>query len=216
MALADWSPKTELGQKVLKKETGGLDSILSSGQVILEPEIVDFLMPELKTDVVYIGGSPGKGGGIRRTATRRTARMHKSGRRYKLSAMVVIGNENGIVGLGKASSREHRTAIEKATTQAKLSVIRVRRGCGNWECVCNGTHSIPFRTSAKTGSVTVTISPAPKGVGLVANKPVRNILMLAGIKDAWVATEGQTQTRTNLMLAVFAALKSLNKTKGDI
>lgn len=216
MPLEDWTPKTQLGKEVMEGKWETLDQILEKGEKILEPEIVDYLIPEIKNEIVYVGGSPGKGGGIQRTATKRTARMHKSGRRFKLTALGVVGNEKGIVGLGEAHSKEHRTAIEKAIEQAKLNIIRVRQGCGSWECACDGNHSIPFQTEKKVGSIQVTLLPAPKGVGIVANEPVKKVLQLAGVEDVWVKTLGQSQTRNNLVKAVFGALKNLNKTKGDL
>jgi small subunit ribosomal protein S5 len=142
--------------------------------------------------------------------------MHKSGRRFKLGSVIVVGNEDGIVGLGKAASKEHRVAIEKAIVQAKLGVIRARRACGSWECGCNGPHSIPFKTTGKHGSVRVTLIPAPRGVGIVADKTSKAILKLAGIKDVWIQTSGNTGARINLAFAVFSALKNLNRTKGDL
>jgi small subunit ribosomal protein S5 len=211
-----WIPKTQLGQRVLKGEFKTIGDLLKTGQLILEPEIVDYLVPDLKNEVVYVGGSPGKGGGIRRTATKRTVRMHKSGRRFKLSSVIVVGNEQDIVGIGKASSREHKTAIEKAVEQAKLSVIRVKKGCGSWECGCGEEHSIPFRAQASCGSVKVTLIPAPKGVGIVASDPVKKVIKLAGIRDIWVKASGNTHARSNLIYAVFEALKNLNRTKGDL
>ncbi len=212
----EWIPKTELGRRVLKGEFKTIEDVLKSGELILEPEIVDYLVPEIKNDVIYIGGSPGKGGGIRRTATKRTVRMHKSGRRFKLTSVIVAGDEQSVVGLGKTSSREHKTAIEKAEEQAKLNVIRVRKGCGSWECGCGGDHSIPFKTEARYGSVKVTLLPAPKGVGIVASDSVKKIIKLGGIKDIWVKTDGKTATRTNLAYATFEALRNLNRTKGDL
>jgi len=212
----EWIPKTNLGKRVLKGEFKDIQDVFKSGEIILETGIVDYLVPDLKQEIVYIGGSPGKGGGIRRTATKRTARMHKSGRRFKLTATVIVGNEDGIVGIGKASSKEHRIAIEKATEQAKLNIIRVKRGCGSWECGCGEKHSIPFKTEAKHGSVRVRLFPAPKGVGIVASNAVKKVLSLAGIKDIWVKTYGQTATRGNLIYSVFAALKNLSRTKGDL
>ncbi len=212
----EWLPKTKLGNDVLKGKFAGIEEILEKGLVILEPQIVDALVPDMKEEVVYIGGSPGKGGGIRRTATKRTARMHKSGRRFKLTAVVAVGNEDGVLGVGKANSREHRTALEKATQQAKLNVIRIKRGCGSWECGCDGKHSIPFKSKAKLGSITVELLPAPKGTGIVADETTKAILRLAGLKDVWVRTTGQTSTRGNLAFAVFGALKNLNRTKGDL
>jgi len=211
-----WFPKTELGKRVQKGEFTSLAQILSGREVILEPEIVDALVPTIKQEIIYVGGSPGKGGGIRRTATKRTTRMHKSGRRFKLSAVVAVGDGENIVGLGKASSKEHRTALEKGTLQAKLNVINVKKGCGSWECACGGTHSIPFKTKHTTGSVTVILIPGPKGLGLVANPTCRQVLSLAGIKDVWVKTFGNTHARSNVVYAVFGALNKLNGTKGDI
>jgi len=214
--ILEWIPKTELGKSVIAGKYKTLEEILLSGKILLESEIVDYLIPDMKQEVIYIGGSPGKGGGIRRTATKMTARMHKSGRRFKLAALSVVGNGNGIVGVGRAISREHRTALEKATKTAKLNIIRVRRGCGSWECGCDGEHSIPFKTTGSSGSVTVTLLPAPKGVGSVASEETKKILKLAGIKDVWVKTKGKTATRTNLILAVFDAMKNLNTGKGDL
>ncbi len=212
----EWVPKTKLGNDVLAGKYKDIGDIIEKGELILEPEIIDALIPDVLQEVIYTGGSPGKGGGIRRTATKMTARMHKSGRRFKLSALAVVGNGDGIVGVGRAISTEHRTALEKATKNAKLSVIRVRRGCGSWECGCGGNHSVPFRVSGREGSVTVTLIPAPKGVGMVASEEVRKILKLAGIKDVWVKTSGKTKTRGNLTMAVFDALKNLNSGKGEL
>lgn len=211
-----WIPKTKLGQEVVKGKFKSLEEILEKGELILEPEIVKSLVPNLKEEIIYIGGSPGKGGGIRRTATKMTSRMHRSGRRFRLTAIIIVGNEEGIVGVGKAGSREHRIAIEKATGQSKLSVIRVKRGCGSWECGCGGSHSIPFKVKGSHGSVKVTLMPAPKGVGIVADDESKKILRLAGIKDIWVKTSGKTSTRGNLAFAVFNALKRLNEMKGEL
>ncbi|MBI4176501.1 MAG: 30S ribosomal protein S5 [Candidatus Aenigmarchaeota archaeon] len=212
----NWIPKTALGNDVLKGKYKSVEEIIQKGVLILEPQIVDSLIPSLKHEIVYIGGSPGKGGGIRRTATKRTARMHKSGRRFKLTALILIGNEDGIVGIGQASSKEHRVALEKSLVQAKLNVISVRRGCGSWECSCGGDHSIPFRAEGKYGSIRVTLYPAPKGVGIVANDSAKKILKLAGIKDIWVKAFGQTSTRNNLVFAIYEALRNLSRTKGGL
>jgi len=211
----DWIPKTELGHEVLKGKYKTVEEILQAGKVIQEPEIVDKLIPDLKQDIIYIGGSQGKGGGKRRTATKRTARIHKSGRRFKLSAMIVVGNENGIVGLGKASSKEHRIALEKALINSKINIIQVKRGCGSWECGCGTAHSIPYEVSAKVGSVKIILKPAPKGVGMVANESEKKILRLAGIRDIWIKTFGNTGARTNLMMAIYDALRKLNSMKGQ-
>ncbi len=211
----EWIPKTRLGKEVVAGKYNSVEEILNAGEIILEPEIVDYLIPDLKQEIIFIGGTPGKGGGARRTPTRMTARMHKSGRRFKLTALITIGNENGILGLGKATSQEHMVAIGKAAQHAKLSVINVKRGCGSWECNCGGNHSIPLKTQAKVSSVTVKFFPTPTGVGIVADNETKKILRLAGVKDVWVKTFGKTSTRMNLAFAVFNALKNLSVTKGD-
>lgn len=211
---SEWIPKTRLGQDVVKGKYTSIDDILAAGEIILEPEIVDYLVPDIMQEIIYIGGSPGKGGGIRRTVTKRTARMHKSGRRFKLTALVVVGNEKNLLGMGKASLKENRAALEKATAKAKRNLIRVRKYCGSWECGCGTDHSIPFATEGKSGSVRVILKPAPKGVGIVASKEVKKILRLAGIKDIWVQSFGNTGARMNVTLAVFEALRKLSQTKG--
>lgn len=210
-----WVPKTQLGKDVVEGKYKTIDDIFAEGKVVLEPEIVDYLVPEISQEIIYIGGTPGKGGGIRRTATRMTSRMHKSGRRMTLTALVVVGNRDGIIGIGSASSQEHRVAIEKATKQAKLNVIRVKRGCGSWECNCGGDHSIPYKTEAKKGSVIVKFLPTPKGVGVVSDKESKKMFDIAGIKDIWVNASGQTGTRMNLANAIFEAMKNLSSRKGD-
>ena len=130
--IIEWTPRTQLGKEVLSGKITSLHDIFSSGRKIKEPEIVDKLVPNLQTDIIYIGGSPGKGGGQKRTAIKRTARMHRSGRRYRISSVVIVGNNDGFFGIGKSTSLEHRTAIHKATQDAKLNIMPVKRGCGSW------------------------------------------------------------------------------------
>lgn len=213
MPLEDWKSKTELGKKVAEGSITSLDEIFASGMKIKEPEIIDKLLPNIQSEIILIGGSPGKGGGIRRTPTRRTARMHRSGRRYKIGALVVIGNSDGFLGIGKSKALEHRVAIEKATQEAKLNIIPIKRGCGSWECACGTNHSIPAEVKGKSGSVTVELKPAPRGLGLAAADEGKKILRLAGIRDVWSKSYGNTRARINYALAIFNAFKNLNAMK---
>src|SRR3989344_6452264 len=208
-SLEKWIPRTSLGKKVFSGEIAAINTVLDSGVPIREPEIVDKLMPEIKNEIVLIGGRTGKGGGVQRIPVKITAKMHRSGRRLATSAFVVVGNENGIVGIGKGNAIEARNAIAKAIQRAKMNVIRVKRGCGSWECRCGTEHSVAFKTRGKGGSVRVELLPAPKGVGLVADDETKKILRLAGIRDVWVRTFGNTSARINLITAVFDALKKL-------
>ncbi len=209
----DWVPKTELGKRVFEGKITDMQDIFNSGEKVLEPEIIDRLLPELENELILIGGSPGKGGGKRRTPARRTARMHKSGRRYRTSSLVVVGNRNGYVGIGIGKGMELRAAINKAVEQAKKSLIPVKRGCGSWECKCGGEHSIPVSVTGQYGSVRISLRPAPRGIGLVASEEAKKILQLAGVEDIWCKSFGQTQTAINFVMAIFDAFKQLNKMK---
>ncbi|MBL7169827.1 MAG: 30S ribosomal protein S5 [Candidatus Aenigmarchaeota archaeon] len=204
--LSDWKSRTKLGKDVLSGKVTDIREILGKGIKIKEPEIVDILVPNLQTELILIGGRPGKGGGIERTPIRVSAKMHKSGRRYRYSAFAVVGNEDGILGIGKGTGKEGRKAVEKA----KLNLILIPRGCGSWECGCGENHSIPFKTEGKSGSVRVTLLPAPKGIELAVSDEVKKLMRLAGIKDVWIKTLGTTSTRFNLAKAVFDALKNLH------
>jgi small subunit ribosomal protein S5 len=204
-----WKPKTKLGKLVASGAITSIDEILGSGQKIIEPEIVDKLVPNLKNELILIGGRKGKGGGIKRIPVNITATMHRSGRKFTSNAFAVVGDEDGLIGLGKASALESRAAINKAIGKAKINVVRIKRGCGSWECGCGTNHSIPYKTEGKSGSVRVILMPAPKGLGLVADDESKKALRLAGIKDVWVKTYGNTRMRINLITALFKALKGL-------
>src|SRR3989344_5083354 len=212
--MAEWIPKTELGKLVAEGKIS-MDEIFATGKKIKEPQIVDRLLPGLQSDLIFIGGSPGKGGGIRRTPTRRTARMHRSGRRYRVSAMVIVGNGNGYVGIGKSVSTENRVAIEKATENAKLNIMPVRRSCGSWECSCGEAHTVPIEIEGKCGSVRVRLLPAPKGVGLCVNNEAKKVMRLAGIRDVWTKRFGESRSRSNYALALFDAFKKMNRIRLD-
>ncbi len=209
VSLEKWIPKTQLGKDVFEKKITNIDAVLQSGKRIIEPEIIDSLVPALKNELILVGGRTGKGGGIQRIPVRITATMHKSGRRFSTSAFVVVGNENGLVGIGGGKALETRNSIEKAIQRAKMNLIRIKRGCGSWECGCGTEHSVPYKVTGKSGSVRVELLPAPKGVGLVADNETKKILKIAGITDAWVKTYGNTSMRINLISATFDALKKL-------
>ncbi len=207
-----WVPKTELGKSVANGEVTDIREALHSGEKIMEPEIVDHLV-DLNEEVILIGGTPGKGGGKRRTVSKRTVRMHKSGGRYKTNSMVVLGDRNGVVGIGQGEANDTRAAIEDAARSAKLNLIEVRKGCGSWECACGTDHTVPFEVEGKSGSVTVVLKPAPKGIGLAASDDMTKLLELAGYEDVWVESRGQTRTRENLIKAAFKALEKINEMK---
>ncbi len=211
--VGQWKPRTQLGRDVFAGKITNVDTLFEEGIKITEPQVVDILLPGLSYEIILIGGSRGKGGGVRRTPSRRTSRMHKSGRRYRVSAMVVAGNGNGYIGLGAAGGPpgRHKEVVEKALVKAKLALMPVMRGCGSWECRDSSPHSIPFAVTGKSGSVTVRLMPAPRGVGLVVMDEVKKVMRLAGVEDVWAKSDGQTSSRVNTVKAVFDALSKLNR-----
>jgi len=208
-----WKPKTSLGMKVKNGEITSIDYILDKRIKILEPEAVDTLLPNLTTDLLMVGQSKGKFGGGQKRVFKQTQKKTQEGNKPKFATFAVIGNGNGYVGIGYGKSKETVPAREKAIRHAKLNIIKIRRGCGNWRCGCGGAHTIPFKVSGKSGSVEITLTPAPKGTGLIVEKECQKILKLAGIKDVWSRTEGQTRSKLNLLYACFDALQKLMQFK---
>jgi len=208
-----WNPKTGIGKRIKSGEITKIDEILDNGLKILEPEIVDALLPNLKTELLLIGQSKGKFGGGQRRVFRQTQKKTREGNKPKFATYAVIGDNNGYVGIGYGKSRETVPAREKAIRNAKLNIIKIKRGCGSWQCSCGEPHSIPFKIQSKCGSSIIKIMPAPKGNGLCIEKECQKILDMAGIKDVWSKTKGQSRIKTNLIMACFNALKQLSSTR---
>lgn len=206
-----WVAKTLLGKQVKCGEITNIDFILDNGLKILEPEIVDVLIPDLQNDLLLIGQAKGKFGGGQRRVFRQTQKKTSEGNKPKFSTIGIVGNSNGYIGIGAGKSKDTVPAREKAFREAKLNVFRIRRGCGAWECSCNEHHSIPFQTSGKCGSVTMTLMPAPKGTGLKIEEECAKILKMAGITDIRSKTSGSTKTKMNLIMACGQALRKLNE-----
>lgn len=212
-AFDSWTPKTELGRKVKEGIITDIDEILDSGRKILEPEIVDVLLPNLETDLLLIGQSKGKFGGGARRVFKQTQKKSREGNKPKFATYAVAGNKNGYVGVGYGKAKETVPAREKALRNAKLNIIKIARGCGSWDCGCGTPHSIPFEVHGKCGSSQLTLLSAPRGKGLIVEKECKKILELAGVKDVWSKTKGQTKTKINLINACFEALKRTVSTR---
>ena len=208
-----WQPKTELGKKVKSGDIKNINEILDKGLKILEPEIVDILVPDLQSDLLAIGQSKGKFGGGKRSIWRQTQKKTKEGNKPKFATLAIVGNKNGYIGMGYGKSKETVPAREKAIRQAKLNLIKIRRGCGSWECNCSQPHSIPFKLIGKTGSIEIKLIPAPKGSGISTEKEIKKIMELAGIKDIYSKSKGQTRTKINFIMACFNALKQSTSIK---
>ena len=165
---------------------------------ILEPQIVDKLVPNLQENVLKI-----------RTVQRTT----DSGRKGSFAVTVAVGNKDGYIGVGTGKGSEVRPTIERAIRNAKKNLIHVRRGCGSWECRCDNPHTVPFRVSGRSSSVKVELRPAPRGTGIIAGDTAKKVLELAGVKDVWSRTVGKTSTTLNFALATMEALKKTRRTK---
>jgi len=211
--LESWVPKTELGKKVKSGEITDLNELIQSGTPILEPQIVDKLIPDLETEFLTVGQSKGKFGGGKGSIWKQTQKKTKETNIMKFSAFVAVGNKKGILGIGYGSAKETLPARTKAIRNAKLNLISIKTGCGSWACGCGDLHSIPFKVSGGCGSVKMELMPAPKGAGLVIDNKCKIILELAGLKDIYSKTKGQTRTRINLFRACFEALKNINKVR---
>jgi small subunit ribosomal protein S5 len=205
-----WNPITILGKKVKSGEIKSINEILDANKKILEPEIIDKLMM-VKTDLIAMGQAKGKFGGGKRRAWRQTQRITREGGVLTFSAMAIIGDENGHIGLGTGKAAETLPARDKSTRKAKLNIMRITRGCSAFDCSCDEDHSIPFEVEGKSGSVKVKLIPAPQGTGLVVANELKKVLKLAGIKDVYSQTYGSVRTTFNLVKACMEALKETNR-----
>ena len=187
-----WVPKTILGKKVDSGEITTMEEIYEKGYRIQEAGIIKKLLPDLKTEVIDVG---------------LIQKMTPNGQSTRFKALVAAGNENGWLGIGLGKSKQMRIAIEKANNAAFLNVSPVKLGCGSWECRCDQKHSVPFKVKGKGGSVTIEILPGPRGLGLVAGGKIRNLLRLAGLKDAWTSTKGSTTTMNSTSKALLQCLR---------
>ncbi len=208
-----WNPKTELGKKVKSGEVKDIKQVFDEGHPILEPEIVDALIPNLETELLLVGQSKGKFGGGQRRVFKQTQKKTMEGNKPKFSAFAVVGNKDGVVGVGIGKAKETVPAREKAFRNAKLNLIMIRRGSGSWEDKSIEPHSIPYKVEGSCGSVSVKLMPAPKGKGLVIEKECQKIMRLAGIQNVWAKSYGSTGTKANLIRAYMDALQKLIKTK---
>ncbi|TXT53724.1 MAG: 30S ribosomal protein S5 [Candidatus Thorarchaeota archaeon] len=189
--LDDWDPKTHLGHMVKEGHISSLEAIIEENYNIRESEIVDVLFPDLRQEIVDVS---------------LVQRQSDSGQQKSFRITVVVGNGEGVIGIGIGKAPEFVPAIRSAETRAKLNLTMFRRGCGSWECRCGEEHSLPFQVQGHAGSVSVTLRPAPKGTGLVTADVGKTVLRIAGIKDVWSIRKGRSRTSSNFGKAFVDAL----------
>ena len=137
-------------------------------------------------------------------AVRRVTKVVKGGRTMRFSALVVVGDKKGKVGLGIGKASEVPAAIDKATAVAKKNMIQV--------AVVEGT--IPHEMVGKYGTSKVHMFPAKQGTGVIAGGSARSVLELAGIKDVVTKIHGSTN-KINCVKATINGLKEM-RTKEQV
>ena len=131
----------------------------------------------------------------RLVAINRTTKVTKGGRTFTFAAIVVVGNENGIIGYGLGKANEVTTAIAKGVEAAKKNLIKVP--------VHKGT--IPHAQIAKFGGSRIILKPATPGTGVKAGGAMRAVLESVGITDVLAKSKGSSNPH-NLVKATIAAL----------
>ncbi len=134
----------------------------------------------------------------RLVAVQRVTKVTKGGRHFSFSAIVVVGNENGIVGYGLGKANEVTTAIAKAVEDAKKNLIKVP--------ILKGT--IPHEQEAKYGGAKVFLKPASSGTGVKAGGAMRAVLESVGVKDVLAKSKGSSNPH-NLVKATMKALMQM-------
>ena len=134
----------------------------------------------------------------RLVSIQRVTKVTKGGRTFSFSAIVVVGNENGVVGYGLGKASEVQAAIAKGVEDAKKNLIKVP--------VINGT--IPHKLEMRFGGSQVMIRPAAPGTGIIAGGAMRAVLESVGVKNVLAKSKGSSNPH-NLVKATIAALCEL-------
>ena len=132
-------------------------------------------------------------------AINRVAKVVKGGRTFRFSAVVVVGDGQGRVGVGNGKASEVPDAIRKAIDEAKKNLVEVP---------IDENGSVPHDFLGKFGGATVLLKRAPEGTGIIAGGPARSILELAGIKNIRTKSLG-SNNKQNVVLATIEGLKCM-------
>lgn len=131
---------------------------------------------------------------------KRVTKVVKGGRNFRFSALVIVGDENGHVGVGTGKAMEIPDAIKKGIEDAKKNLINVP---------IVGT-TVPHEINGRFGAGNVLIMPAKEGTGIIAGGPVRTVLELAGLKDVRAKSLGTSNSK-NMVSAAMNGLSNLKR-----
>ena len=134
----------------------------------------------------------------RLVGVQRVTKVTKGGRAFGFSAIVVVGDENGVVGQGLGKSKEVAEAISKAVEDAKKNLVRIP--------IANGT--VPHEQKGKFGGARVFLKPASQGTGVIAGGAVRSVLEAVGVHNVLSKSQGSSNPH-NVVKATFDALLQL-------
>jgi len=181
-----------LGRLVKDGKIEDIETIYTHSLPIKEYQIIDTLIgSSLKDEVMKIHP---------------VQKMSAAGQTNRFVAYVLVGDQNGHIGLGHKCAKEVATAIRGGIISAKLSLIPVRRGY--WGNKIGNPHTVPMKVTGKCGSVMVRLIPAPRGSGVVGSPTLKKILAFCGVADCFSCSSGHTRTKGNFMKATFQALRA--------
>merc|ERR1712037_60402 len=139
---------------------------------IKEPQIVDTLIKrankDIKEEVMKV---------------KPVQKQTTAGQRTRFKAWVLIGDEDGHIGLGQKAHKEVQGAIKGATLDAKMNFVPVRKGY--WGNKIGAPHTVPFKMPGQCGSVRCRLVPAPRGTAIVGAPTSKKVLQFAGISDLY-------------------------------
>jgi len=184
---------TKLGRLVKYNKITSLEEIFRFAIPIKEAEIIDHIMKqkEIKLSEEVMKICP-------------VQKQTQAGQRTRFKAWVVVGDNNGHIGMGIKVAKEVQIAIKGAIIAAKLNIVPIRRGY--WGNRIGNPHTIQSKVTGKSGSVRVRMVPAPRGTGLVAAGTSKKVLQFAGIQDVYTQCKGNTKTKGNFIAATYDAL----------
>merc|ERR1740121_2618050 len=166
----EWVPVTKLGRLVKDSKIQSIEDIYLNSLPIKEYQIIDsfFASGTLKDEVMKIHP---------------VQQMTSAGQRNRFVCYVLVGDQNGHIGLGQKCAKEVATAIRGGIIDAKMSLIPLRRGY--WGNRIGRPHTMPMKVHGKCGSVRVRLIPAPRGSGVVGSPTMKKMMNFAGVADVF-------------------------------